>query len=469
MAQTRRQFISAAAGLTAVSASAQAERKWNLLIITNDQHRADCLGCYGNPVIRTPAVDRLAAHGVRFENYFVHAPQCVPSRVSMHTGRYPHTHRVPTNAYLLPESEQTIAKILNARGYRTACIGEMPFAPRSYTGGFQQVLANNQDYDKFLAGHGLKFPPAEGRFQAAPAPWTDDLDETAFFANHAREFLRSTRDAPFFLHVNFRRPHHPFNPPAPYDTMYLGANFPPSHKREGEMANKPSQQKAALENSVGFDLRTMTPAELDRVKAYYYGMITENDKYIGAILEELKTSGLEDRTLVIFNADHGEMLGDHGLLFKGSYMYDAVVRVPCIMRAPGKLPSGAVVNALVEEVDVLPTILDVLGAPIPSCVQGKSLVALANNPSSKHKQAVFSEFPTIRMARTKEWKLVHYVKARQGELYHLTEDPYELTNLFDDPKHAGARADMEALLFDWLVGSQDPLLAPVRDPEEPGN
>ena len=108
---------------------------------------------------------------------------------------------------------------------------------------------------------------------------------------------QANRANPFFLHVNFRRPHHPFNPPAPFDKLYLGAKFPASHKRDGEMDNKPPAQKTALESSVGFDLRTMTAADLDRVKAYYYGMITENDKYIGTILDELKASGLEDRTV----------------------------------------------------------------------------------------------------------------------------------------------------------------------------
>jgi arylsulfatase A-like enzyme len=161
---TRRHFLGAAAA--SLAAAAPADPQWNLLIITNDQHRADCLGCYGNPVVKTPNTDRLASQGVRFENHFVQAPQCVPSRVSLHTGRYPHTHRVPSNSYLLPESEQTLAKTLNARGYRTACVGEMPFAPRAYTGGFQQVLASNSEYDRFLASHNLKFPPAGGPFQA---------------------------------------------------------------------------------------------------------------------------------------------------------------------------------------------------------------------------------------------------------------------------------------------------------------
>lgn len=460
--QTRREFLHAGgAGLLAARAAAASEpKKWNLLIITNDQHRADCLGCYGNRVIRTPNVDRLASQGRRFANYFVQAPQCVPSRVSLHTGRYPHVHRVPTNSYLLPESEQTLARTLNAEGYRTACVGEMPFAPRAYTGGFQQVLASNPEYNRSLAAHGLSTPRDEGPFQAAPVPWSDELDETAFFAGHARDFIRTNRDTPFYLHVNFRRPHHPFNPPAPFDRMYLGAKFPPSHVRPGEMANKPPQQKAALEKSVGFDLRTMTPADLDRVKAYYYGMIGENDKYIGAILEEVRNSGIEGRTVVVFNADHGEMLGDHGLLFKGSYMYDSVVQTPLIIRAPGKVGPGGVFDGLVEEVDVMPTLLELLGAKIPAGVQGQSLV------NAKARHAVFSEFPTIKMARTREWKLVHYTRQKYGELYHLTEDPYELTNLYGEPKYAGARANMEGLLSDWMASSQDPKLAPVRDPSE---
>lgn len=464
--RTRREFLGSVAAAS-MQASERAGRKWNLLVITNDQHRADCLGCYGNPVIQTPHTDRLAASGVRFSNAFVQAPQCVPSRVSLHTGRYPHVHRVPTNAYLLPDSEQTMAKTLNANGYRTACVGEMPFAPRAYTGGFQEVLANNRDYDRFLASHGFKFPKTDAPYQAEPVPWTEELDETAFFAARARDFLKANRETPFFLDVNFRRPHHPFNPPAPFDKMYRGAAFPPSHLRAGEMANKPPQQKAALEKSVGFDLRNMSAADLDRVKAYYYGTISLNDKYIGAILDELKAQGLEDRTVVVFNADHGEMLGDHGLLFKGSYMYDGVTRVPLIVRAPGKLPAGTAVDSLVEEVDVMPTLLELLGVNPPPGVQGKSLVPLARNPGSRHKAAVFSEFPTIKMARSREWKLVHYTNAKYGELYHLTEDPYELTNLYDDPHYAAARAEMQGLLTDWLLNTTDPQLAPRRSPDEP--
>src|SRR5437588_10993183 len=128
--------------------------------------------------------------------------------------------------------------------------------------------------------------------------------------------------------------------------------------------------------------------------------------------------------------------------------------------------SDLVVDSLVEEVDVMPTLLELLGVSPPAGVQGKSLVPLAKNPKARHKDAVFSEFPTIKMARTREWKLVHYTRAKYGELYHLTEDPHELTNLWDDSKYAVNRADMEGRLFDWLSASADPLLSPVKAEDE---
>jgi len=137
------------------------------------------------------------------------------------------------------------------------------------------------------------------------------------------------------------------------------------------------------------------------------------------------------------------------------------------VRAPGLIPAGTVVDSLVEEVDVMPTLLELLSVNPPAGVQGKSLVPLARTPKARHKDAVFSEFPTIKMARTREWKLVHYTRAKYGELYHLTDDPYELTNLHDDPAHAAARADMESLLADWLINSTDPKLGPIRSPDEP--
>jgi len=464
----RRQFLHTPAAALAAAAGP----RWNVLMITWDQMRADCLASYGNRVVRTPAIDRLASEGARYTGHFVQTPQCVPSRVSLATGRYPHVHRTPTNLYKLPDQERTLARILNGHGYHTAAVGERPFAPRNYLGGYQELVASGSEHEALLARngwHGNNIPAAnrrrleeferlsKERYQASAVPWPEELDETAFFAGQARQFLRRNRERPFFLQVNLRRPHHPFDPPAPFDRMYDGATFPASHTRSGEMDNKPPGHRKAQLASVGFDLTKMSPADLDRVKSFYYGMISLNDKYSGQVLEELDSLGLSDRTLVIFNSDHGEMLGDHGLLFKGGYMYDEVLHTPLILRAPGKIAPGAVRDGLCEEIDVVPAVLELLGLRAEPGVQGKSLVPAGS------KNAVFAEFPTIQAARTREWKLVHYQRAKLGELYDLKNDPQELHNLWDDPGYARRRGEMQGLLFDWMFTSQDPLRAPVTD------
>lgn len=354
-----------------------------------------------------------------------------------------------------------MASILSGYGYSTAVVGELPFAPTNFMGGFQQLVAGYTEYQASLLAGGWAFKgiahaaAIKEHFQAVPAPWPEEADESAFFANRAIEFLSAHRNKPFFLHVNYRRPHHPFDPPAPFDTMYAGAAFPPSHKADGEMKNKPPAQQKAIENSDRFDLRTMTDRDLQRIKSYYYGMISENDKYIGKILDHLRALGLDGRTIVIFNSDHGEMLGDHGLLFKGGYFYDEVVRVPLIIKAPGRA-AGERVKTLVEEIDLLPTVLELAGVRVPQGVQGQSLF------HGKPRRAVHSEFANIKMIRTAEWKLVHYLHAQHGELYNLKEDPHELYNRFDDPRAARACREMQSQLTDWLIDSQDPLLPPVK-------
>ncbi len=466
---TRRQFSALLAGAAVSPAVPQSSSKLNVILITNDQLRSDCVASYGNRVIRTPNFNRLAQEGLSFDWHFVQCPQCVPSRSALHTGRYPHVNRTPSNNYRLPDTEQTLATMLGQLGYTTAAVGDMPFAPTKFLGGFQSVLASVPEHQALLEangwrGSGLSEQRAalvrdyealsKKQFQAAPVPWPEEMDETAFWGDKAVQFLHANRDRPFFLHVNFRRPHHPFDPPAPFDRMYDGASFPASHSRPGEMDNKPAYQRKALESSVGFDLRTMTPRDLDRIKSYYYGMISENDKYIGRILDQLHKDGLEQRTVVVLTADHGEMLGDHGLLFKGGYFYDEVLHIPLIIRAPG-VPRGQRVARMTEEIDVVPTVLELLGVEVPARVQGRPLLR------EQKERPVHGEFATTKMLRTRDWKLVHYVHAPYGELYNLCEDPHELYNRYDDPAAAKQRHEMEAALIDWFVDSQDPLLAPV--------
>jgi arylsulfatase len=404
---------------------------------------------------------------VRFANHYVQAPQCVPSRGSLHTGRYPHVHRAFTNRFRLSDREQTIARVLGERGYVTASVGEKPFAPNNSIGGFQRINSGFE-HDALLKKAGGEYEAKlKETFQAYPAPWSEELDSSTVAADLAVEFLRQNRTRPFFLQVNFHRPHHPFDPPRPYAGMYDAADFPKPQRRANEFANKPPEHQRALEASVGFDLRKMTEADLHRITSYYYGAVTLTDKCAGRVLDELDSLGLAGKTLVVFNSDHGEMLGDHGLLFKGGYMYDEVLRVPLVMRYPGLLPAGRVVEPFTQEIDQMPTLLPLLGAPAPAGLQGRPLLPLldAAPASRRWDETVYAEFPTTKMVRTREWKLVYYQGRPYGELYDLRNDPHELDNLWDDPARAAARQEMMARLANWLIASHDPLPPPVEAPE----
>jgi arylsulfatase A-like enzyme len=451
----------------------------NLLLVTFDQLRADCLACYGNPVVKTPNIDRLAQRGTLFRHHFSPTPQCVPSRLTIHTGRYPHTHRTLLNSYRIPEDEPMLARILNSAGYRTACAGERPFAPRPQLGGFARQLGvePGQNFGAMLARNGWAGPNIvperaakiaeqkrlhDTRFQAAAVPWPEELDEAKFHSDRAIEFLKAGGSDPFFLHLSYRRPHHPFDPVSPFDTMYAGVTFPATRKKPGEMANKPPGQQRAAASIAGFDLTRMTQAELDLVKSYYYGMITLTDKYLGTVLDHLDQTSLADHTIVAFLADHGEMLGDHGLLLKGGYMYDQVLHTPLILAGPG-VPRGKAIDSLVEAADLAPTLGELIGFQTPYA-QGTSLVPLWKQSGAPQKDAVFGEFPTIKMARTRDWKLVHYPRQRYGELYDLRNDPNEYDNLYASPGAVTHKADMYRLLADWMFRTGDPMRSPAQDP-----
>lgn len=444
-------------------------RRLNLLLVTFDQLRFDSLGCTGHPVVKTPVLDALAAEGTLFTRHYVQAPQCVPSRMSIHTGRYPHTHRTLLNSYVIPEDEPTLARLLAAAGYETVATGDRPFAPRQQLAGFERRLeaAPGRDHGSLLRKNGWsqeaiaeQQKKANSGFQMAPVPWPEELDESKHFSDLAIEFLSESSERsgkPFFLHINYRRPHHPFDPPAPYSTMYEGAAFVAPRKREGEMQNKPPGQQRAAKSVAGFDPSQMSEAELKAVQSLYWGMITLNDKHLGRVLEKVDRAN----TLIVFLADHGEMLGDHGLMLKGSYMYEQVLRSPLILAGPG-VAKGRRVDALCEAVDVAPTIGELVGIATPHA-QGKSLVPLIRGEKAQHKDAVFAEFPTVKMLRSATHKLVHYPGAKYGELYDLVADPEEYFNLYEDPKAAGHKAELYRSLSDWLIRTGDPMRAPVQD------
>ena len=462
------------------------ERRPNILFITTDEQRFDCLGAYGNPVIRTPNLDRIAEQGVRFDRGYVQNPMCMPSRMSLMTGRYPSEHGCNINCVGIPPHEQanTFMQALTDAGYMTAAIGKMHMMPKWGPFGFQYLdlvegkADQNNQYIDYLKAKGLNGKQHEAEPDEVPPgtrtnalPVEDTID--GFVGRRAARWLEDWDGAqPLFLWVSFSNPHFPFDPPAPYDTMYDPDEVPGPAWREGEMDDKPPQRQ--LQQERGYD--QYSDAELRRVIAHYYGNVTLVDDQVGDLLEILDRKGLTDDTLIAFTSDHGDHLGDHRLLHKsGITFYDVSVRVPYLIRYPAAFPPGVVCEALVESIDLPATFLDVAGVAPPPGMQGRSLVGLAEGQIDDWRDDAFSEIDLhlnprmhgpndpgsrdyVAMVTTRAWKYVHFPNLGIGELYDLVNDPQELTNLFYDPAYADKVAEMRLRLLNRCMRNQRPYI-----------
>jgi arylsulfatase A-like enzyme len=484
----------------------------SFLFISTDQQRADCLGCYGNPVLQTPNIDSLAATGVRLDCAYVTNPLCMPARATLLTGRYPDAHRVRNNGIPLRTDERTLAAELGQAGYRTALIGKAHFAPylspaasdslealerwqiseldhwRGPYYGFEQVeltLSHHRPeghYGLWLAEH---FPQAPDQMlrerkkrQVGPAPdcWVSQVPveahNTTWIARRTIEQLKACQDEDFFIWCSFPDPHHPFAPPAPFATRYNPADMPPSPRRAGELAERPPHFLTYYETGRkhegtqrGVIPAQITDEQLQLIKAHYYGTIALIDQAVGEILRTLEALNLRQRTIVVFTSDHGELLGDHGLLFKGPFLYEGLIRIPFIWSLPhSRQPAAS--PALVSQVDIAPTILDYAGlnlSHIPG-LQGRSLAPLLNGEQQTHRDSVVIDFHSddhpdliLRALRTPEWKLVSYAGQRWGELINLVDDPDELHNLYGRPEYAAVQCQLESQLLAELISRADVL------------
>jgi len=463
------------------------DRPPNILFITTDEHRFDCLGCYGNPVIRTPNLDRIAEEGVRFERGYVQNPMCMPSRMAIMLGRYCSEHGCNINCVGIPEHEQanTFIQALHDAGYLTAAIGKMHMMPKWGPFGFAyldlvegKADLNNQ-YTDYLRARGLDGKQHEGRGEGGAVPGTRTAvlpaEHTidAFVGRRGAQWLADwDGDEPFFLWLSFSNPHFPFDPPEPYDTMYDPDEVPGPVWREGEMDDKPTQRQ--LQQERGYD--RYSDDELRQVIAHYYGNVTLVDDQVGEVLAVLEEKGLMENTLIAFTSDHGDHLGDHRLLHKsGVTFYDISVRVPFLVRYPDRFPQGAVCEELVETIDLSATFLDIAGAEVPAGMQGRSLVGLAEGTVDDWRDDAFSEIDLhinprmhgpndpgsrdyVAMVCTREWKYVHFPNLGIGELYDLVNDPHELTNLFYDEAYADQLAAMRLRLLNRYMGNQRPYI-----------
>jgi len=487
----------------------------NVLFIMCDQLRWDYLSCYGHPVLQTPAIDALARRGVRFDRAYVQSPVCVPSRMSFYTGRYMGSHGTTWNHVPFPAGEVTLGDHLARAGRDAVLAGKTHVIPDVASlerlglprdtrearlrldGGFGELdrydghapPGRESGYADYLRAHGYDSrdpwtdfvigadDPAGGRAEGwllrnahLPARVAERHSETAYMTDRALAYMEGQGDKPWVLHLSYIKPHWPLMAPAPYHAMYRTADTGPILRADPRAENPhPVLQAYRLAHE---DCLSHAREEVVRhVRPTYMGLVKQVDDHLQRVIDFLDRSGRAKDTLIIFTADHGDHLGDHGLGEKELF-YEQAVRVPMIVVDPRRSADrtrGSASTALVEAIDVVPTLLDALGLPpAPHVVEGRSLVPLLEGRgASGWRDAVFSEldyaFRAARhtlgrgpdecrawMVRTERWKYVHWQGLRP-QLFDMVHDPDELVDLGDDPAHATVRAEMRERLLDWQL------------------
>ncbi len=448
----------------------------NVLLLYTDQQRWDALGAAGNPHVRTPNLDALAAEGALFTHAFCNSPVCMPSRQSMLSGQYPSAIGCACNGVEMPEDTLTLHRVLRPYGYYAANLGKLHFRNHSTRDhrephpdyGFDELVVSDEPgcyddaYLKWVEAREpsqvdncrCTSPPAVTRDRIEKHPRNthepydfegpEHLTHTAFVAEETIRAIRECGQRRFFAIAGFYAPHCPLNPPRRFVEMYDPARLPLPAMNEGE-------------NRLG-----LSDDDWRRVKAYYYALVSHIDDQVGRILAALEQRKLRESTLVIFTSDHGEHLGDHGLVQKGPPGHDSCVRVPLIVSWPGRIAPQRR-DELIELVDLAPTVLDCCGVQVPPVFQGRSFRPLLDGRGYRPRRSVFIEYrdPFVsswKVVRTRELK---YCAAGDGTelLFDLKSDPDELTDLAGRSDCAQPLAAMRAeLLRRWFdVERQYPL------------
>lgn len=524
----------------------------NFLVFITDQHRADHLGCYGNPIVRTPNIDALAAAGQRFARTYVANPVCMPNRGSIMTSRMPSVHGARSNGVPLPLESVTFADVLSEAGYRTALIGKshlqnmedrpplLPprhiaeglresgftearrdtWPPQAYEQelrtrwaaeghcirtpyyGFQDVVLCNHHADECF-GDWLRWLQRErpelarrlGREHGerdpryvAPQAWKTHLDEdsypTHFIASRTaqwiREHARTEPGRPFALMCSFPDPHHPWTPPGRYWDMYSPQDIPvPPTLRGGAPGEHHvewlrRERASGKANTEGPRLFAASEREVREMIALTYGMVTNIDDRIGMVMEALRASGLDENTVVVFTSDHGDLMGDHGIVLKGPLHYQGLIRVPFIWRDPSGRGRGEVRSDLTSSMDLGASILGRVGIAPPNGVQGKALFAPDGQPAPSGRDAVlveenqqraylgFKQPVRVRTVVSEGHRMSVFAEGSWGELYDLAADPLEMRNLWEDPAEAPLKSRLMFRLVQLLTEHADTSPNPTR-------
>ena len=449
-----------------------------------DQQRWDAVGVNGNPDIKTPNLDQMAEQGVNFDHFFVQNPVCMPSRLSFLTGEYPSTLRIARNGVPVPENTITLPKLLNNYGYTSANIGKLHFLPHSnrdhrnmhpsygfdhleisdepgcyedaYRAWVRRQAPDQLDFislglppqaETYYRAMGIKdniqHPPERFPRRALAFRGRSDCTHTAFVADRTMKYIQQHRNRSFLCIAGFYSPHSPWVAPQEFLDIY--------EPDELTLPKFPPQVDAKRSESFFSD------AELRSAHHGYYAMVSEVDYHVGRIIDCLDEFGLAENTIVIFTSDHGEWLGEHLRYGKGVPAHDCISRVPLIIRWPeGVFSSGRTVDGIAEGVDVVPTILETAGIPVPYHLQGRSLLPALQGELFIGRESALTEGEGVKALRTARYRYVSYADGREL-LFNLEEDPYAYQDVANEPSHARTLAEVRHQMLVHLLQIERPI------------
>jgi len=475
----------------------------NVVIIMTDQQRAYVSKREGFPLDTTPFLDSLAKQGTWFDRSYTTMPACLPARVSMLTGRYPSATHARTNHNGADAFFETdLYEVMRREGYKTALCGKnhshldadrMDYLfSLGHHGGFGTNRTDGEiAFDEYLAGLKMRtdFDPSpygvevQCPFRAVTAAtaWIDEI---------------SGDGDPFFLWLSFPEPHNPYQAPEPYFSMFPPDTLPPTLSDQSALETKGF--KFQWLRHIGEKGYADYAEQLPRARSNYFGMLRLIDDQIRRFFDYLDSRALRDDTMVIYVADHGDYVGEYGLVRKGAELPEVLIRIPTFVVGPDVVASDEPHSAHITIADIMPTICEAIGTDIPRGVQGRSLWPLltgkeypleefdsayaehgfgglhytADDDYDVHEDGLsrvigfdelngWTQSGTMRAIRSGDWKLIFDMQ-EHGQLYNLAEDPVELNNLFDQPDHADVQSKMLAKLLGWTLRAQDPLPHPRR-------
>ena len=477
------------------------KRRPNIIFIMADQLAASWVGSYGSGVDSTPTLDRMAQGGTRFTRCITHAPACAPNRASIFTGRSLEIHGMVTNNNRLQTDNPLFTELLKTNGYRTGGFGkfhftEMPMYPHESMKryGFDESVASEDpkfgawlewiardhpehyeqalslcwpqpymdEYGKVVLGkkefrkdwqrafdkHLAPLKKDSGWAAMFPSPLPKELQQSVFITDHSLDFIQRHQanhsDQPYFCFISYVQPHDPYDPPKPYDTMFN----PNEMKMPVPMVGDHYSCKL-LEDWRGFlDYRTVAdkPEIVKKFRSYYHGNVRLIDDQIGRLMKYLKESGQIDNTIIVFTTDHGEFLGDHGLITKWAAHYDSGIRCPLIVSGPG-IAQGVVSDRLTSSLDFFPTICDLAQMELRPPLEGKSFYTTCQGKTGDRGWPVMTvQLGQVRSIMSNDgWRLTNYDQDGEGQMFNLREDPDEQRNLYHDPAWAKRRLELHEL------------------------